>query len=73
MTSTQILFTSQELKEFQALYLEAFGESIDLEESSELASAFVSMLYALTTGEALEVWNKNSTLVTSNSNPIDHV
>ena len=72
MTSTQILFTSQELAEFQDLYLDCFGENIDLDESSELALAFVSMLYALTTGKDLEVWYKNTTLVTSNNKPLNH-
>lgn len=73
MTSTEILFTSQELAEFQALYLDCFGEEIDLEATPELASACVSMLYALTTGEDLEVRYKNIALVNSKNNSQDYV
>ena len=69
MTSPKILFTSQELTEFQALYLDCFGEELDLDTSSEVASAFVSLLYAMTNGEALEVWSNNTTLVTNSNNP----
>ena len=70
MTATNISFTNQELIEFQELYLENFDEEINNKEASKLASAFVQMLLALTEGEVLEVWYKNTTLVTNNIIPL---
>lgn len=68
MTSTQILFTSQELTEFQKLYSEFLGEDLNDDEVVQEASDFVAMLYALSKGEALDVRYNNIALVTSSNN-----
>ena len=68
-----MLFTNAELQEFKNLWLQVTGEVLCDDELQSNASAFVSMLYALTTGEALDVRYNNTALVTSINNPLDHV
>lgn len=70
MTSTKILFTSQELTEFQKLYSEFLGEDLNDDEVIQEALDFVSMLYALSKGEALDVRYNNTALITSSTNSL---
>ena len=65
-----MLFTNSELQEFKNLWLQVTGEVLSDDELQSNASAFVSLLYALTTGEELEVRYNNIALVNTPHNPL---